>query len=59
MEWYSPNQKTDSTLYPITHTFLHLIKWLSSNKDFTEDLSYAEYAKQYFKLVLFSSKQIR
>ena len=58
MEWYSPNQKIDSTLYQITHQFLHLIKWLSSNKDFTEDLSYAEYAKQYFKLVLFSSKQI-
>lgn len=25
MEWYSPNQKIDSTLYEITHKFLHLI----------------------------------
>lgn len=30
---------------------------VSSNKDFTEDLSYAEYAKQYFQLS-FNSKQI-
>lgn len=59
MEWHSSNQNINFTLYQIIHKFLHLVKWLSSNKDFTEDfLSYAEYAKQYFKPVLFNSKQI-
>lgn len=38
MEWHSPNQRFDFTLYQIIHKILHVVKMIVfSNKDFTKD----------------------
>lgn len=50
MERYSPNQRIDFTVYQIIQKLLHVVKMIvSSNKDFTRFLSYAEY--QYLSIV--------